>query len=220
MSDFYISDPGKEYYKTRKKRRDPRVHKLKAQRFARYIKAEDKVLDIGCGNGGIIANIPCKKKIGVEVNPPSIEEARKAGIEIFEDIASIPDESIDCVISNHALEHMEEPAAMMRQASRVLKPGGTAVLVVPLEIPFGKKYRSWRPEDPDRHLYAWTPLAFGNLVETCELKVRECGINNIGYSGYILPFRNTPLLFPLLKIFVAFLLKRYEVRCVAVKETR
>lgn len=50
------------------------------------------------------------------------------------DITSIdePDGSFDVIVCNHVLEHVPEDRRAMREFHRVLRPGGWAVLIVPL----------------------------------------------------------------------------------------
>lgn len=51
------------------------------------------------------------------------------------DITAMPidSESVDVVIANHVLEHVPDDGAAMAEVLRVLRPGGWAVLMVPLE---------------------------------------------------------------------------------------
>jgi SAM-dependent methyltransferase len=45
---------------------------------------------------------------------------------------NLPDECFDCVICFHVLEHVNDDLAAMREIYRILKPGGWAILNVPL----------------------------------------------------------------------------------------
>ena len=45
-----------------------------------------------------------------------------------------PDASFDAVIVNHVLEHIGDDAKAMRECQRVLKPGGWAILQVPIAL--------------------------------------------------------------------------------------
>lgn len=47
-----------------------------------------------------------------------------------------PDESFDAVISSNVLEHVADPATVMRECFRVLRPGGVCHMVIP-------NYGSW-----------------------------------------------------------------------------
>ncbi len=46
-------------------------------------------------------------------------------------LASFPDASLDFVVANHMLEHVEDPIAALEHQLRVLKPGGILYLALP-----------------------------------------------------------------------------------------
>src|SRR5450631_3786656 len=102
-------------------------------KFSNYISVDSKVLDFGCGGGFLLKNLNCAKKVGVEVNPAAVETARKHGIEVFNRVDDVPDEYVDVVISNNALEHTLQPLEELKSLYKKLAPGGMIVLVAPCE---------------------------------------------------------------------------------------
>jgi len=138
-------------------------------KFNKYINENDIVLDFGCGGGYLLENILCNKKIGIEVNPNAIKEAREKGIEVFEDISKVPNNSIDVIISNHALEHVREPLKSLIELKDKLKKDGKVVFVVPCE----SISKSFDPENVNYHLYSWSPVCLGNLFTEAGYKVVE-----------------------------------------------
>lgn len=44
----------------------------------------------------------------------------------------LPDESVDAIICSHVLEHVDQDRQAMRELCRILRPGGWAILQVPL----------------------------------------------------------------------------------------
>jgi SAM-dependent methyltransferase len=48
--------------------------------------------------------------------------------------APLPDRSFDWIICNHVLEHIPDDRKAMREIRRLLKPGGAAILQVPLAL--------------------------------------------------------------------------------------
>lgn len=216
--NFYEGKTGENYYNMRKSRRNEFVQNRRAGHFQPHIKEQDIVLDFGCGTGGVLSRIKCAKKIGIEVNELSLKEAQEHDIELHPNLSKVKDNSVDVIISNHALEHVTHPADYINELRRVLKKDGKAILVVPSESPFSRRFAKWQANDPDQHIFSWTPLSFGNLIHQCGFSIEKSFYRPIGYSKI-----NQPLaainekLFQLSRHVIAFLLQRYEVVCIAKK---
>lgn len=138
-------------------------------KFLPYLKPDDKVLDFGCGGGDLLDGLTCRSKTGVEINPFAIEESRSKGITIYENIEDIASDSIDLVISDNALEHVLSPLEDLKSLLSTLRVGGLAVIVVPCE-----SYSfSWKPNDVNNHLYTWSPMCLGNIMQEAGFKIIE-----------------------------------------------
>ncbi|WP_240731669.1 class I SAM-dependent methyltransferase [Hymenobacter radiodurans] len=90
------------------------------------------VVDIGCGPGNIFATIQGKPKllIGIDVAPKSLEIAKRLGyVPVLADAVNLPFISgfADIVVLNAALHHCEDMAAILREAARLVKPGGLII---------------------------------------------------------------------------------------------
>lgn len=97
------------------------------------------VVDLGCG-GGLDVFLAAKrvgptgKAIGIDMTPEMLERARsgaaKIGLQNVEfhlatiDRLPLPDNSVDCVISNCVINLVSDKAAVFREILRVLRPGG------------------------------------------------------------------------------------------------
>jgi len=66
------------------------------------------------------------------------------------DVTALPfeDGTFDAVICNHVLEHVPDDAKAMSELRRVLKPGGWAMLQVPLAMALEKTREDWSVTDP------------------------------------------------------------------------
>ncbi len=102
--------------------------------------SDAKVLDAGCGTGGLIRRLTPRhatwRWTGVDVEPLACELARErvAGTEIREaSVVMLPfgDAAFDAVVSADVLYHVDDDAAALRECFRVLRPGGVVVINVP-----------------------------------------------------------------------------------------
>jgi ubiquinone/menaquinone biosynthesis C-methylase UbiE len=90
------------------------------------------VVDIGCGPGNVFATVTARPEllIGVDVAPGSLEIAKQAGyIPVLADATHLPFASgvADIVTMNAALHHTEDMEAVLREAARIVKPGGLLI---------------------------------------------------------------------------------------------
>jgi SAM-dependent methyltransferase len=74
------------------------------------------------------------------------------------DITAIPfeEDSFDAILCSHVLEHVEDDRAAMRELVRVLRPGGFAIVLVPLDLSREQTYEDVSvvaPEDRAREFW-------------------------------------------------------------------
>jgi ubiquinone/menaquinone biosynthesis C-methylase UbiE len=90
------------------------------------------IVDIGCGPGNIFATIKGAPAllIGVDVAPESLKLAKKQNYTpVLADANDLPFQSgfADIVTLNAALHHCEDMEAVLKEAARLVKPGGLLV---------------------------------------------------------------------------------------------
>ena len=94
---------------------------------------DDKiVVDIGCGPGNVFAALGGnpRRLIGVDVSFDGLKMAARLGYEpLLADAQALPLRSqiADVVILNATLHHCDDMGAALREAARVVKPGGVLI---------------------------------------------------------------------------------------------
>ena len=99
-------------------------------------KKQGRLLDVGCGRGEYLQEFVRLGFTGAGVDSAASSAGFAADCEIKTvDLDSqafpFPDASFDFVFSKSVVEHLHRPEAMIAECLRVLKPGGTAVLMTP-----------------------------------------------------------------------------------------
>jgi 2-polyprenyl-3-methyl-5-hydroxy-6-metoxy-1,4-benzoquinol methylase len=97
------------------------------------------ILDVGCSSGEYLARLRSLgwHTSGIELDADAARHAREVlKLDVFTGSAenalpNYPDGSFDVVTMWHVLEHLSEPALVLRQVKRILKPGGRLILEVP-----------------------------------------------------------------------------------------
>jgi SAM-dependent methyltransferase len=109
------------------------------ERFAalvrQHLTAESRVLDIGCGRGGLVEQLahPLAQVIGVDPDRHSLAEHRlplPRAVALSRRLP-LPDGAVDVAYAAWVLEHVADPAADLREIRRVLRPGGVFVFITP-----------------------------------------------------------------------------------------
>ena len=104
-------------------------------------RAGERLVDLGCGRGGDLVKAavlvgPGGTAIGVDAAARMVEAARErtAGLPqvrvIQGDLGAVPlpDGCADAVVSNCAINHARDKAAVYREVARLLAPGGRVVV--------------------------------------------------------------------------------------------
>jgi len=144
-------------------------------------------INLGCGNDKRKGYVNCD--ISPDVNPDEIVDLEKK--------LPFKDSSVDEIIANHVLEHINNFVQTMHEFHRVCKKNG----VIKIKVPF---YSSWGQFNDPTHVRFFTPFTFdyfqkGNYshevgVEEDLFKIERVKINfGIGKSR-VLNFMFNPLI--------------------------
>jgi SAM-dependent methyltransferase len=145
----------------------------RADLFRRYVGGPGRrVLDIGCRYGALTrAYVEGNDVVGVDVDRDALAEAAKLGIATVWGDADEPlpfeDASFDVVVCGELLEHIRDPAGLVAEARRVLRPGGTFVGSVPNGYRLKNRLRfllGISPHEDPTHLHLFSPSDLNALL--------------------------------------------------------
>lgn len=168
-----------------------------------------RLLDVGCSSGRFLwlAKQNGWSVYGVELNKDTAQIAKDNGIEVFVgelSSADYPLSSFDAIHVGDVIEHVQDPAKLLTQASALLDPDGVIALVTPnhdavfpmLTYWLYRLFRiPWSHSTPPYHLSQFSEESLGKLLEKLNLKViyrqyRPCDLRyELGETHVLRSFR-------------------------------
>lgn len=108
---------------------NPKGIRVDLQLIADMIEPGSRVLDIGCGNGSLLAYLGREKQVdarGIEISTDGVQACVSAGLSVVQgdvetDLKNYPDGAFDYVILSQTLQAMMNPKAMLEQMTRIGK---------------------------------------------------------------------------------------------------
>jgi 2-polyprenyl-3-methyl-5-hydroxy-6-metoxy-1,4-benzoquinol methylase len=178
-------------------------HSDRAHILERIVK-RGKVLDVGCGDGYFIAFLRKRgwDSWGVELSETACRyainelqhEKDKVLCGDFLKI-SLPGNYFDLITLFDVLEHMPNPATVLKRCSELLKPGGGIFIQVPNFNSAGRRIfgKYWIHIDAPRHLTHFTPASLRLFMKGWEIMSEKTASNLrqkdiLGYSDSLRHF--------------------------------
>jgi SAM-dependent methyltransferase len=93
----------------------------------------DRILDFGAGIGTFARELARHGHVVTCLEPDAAQARRLLadGMPVVDDLAALPDASLDYVYTLNVLEHIDDDAAAVRGIAAKLKPGGRLLVYVP-----------------------------------------------------------------------------------------
>lgn len=173
--------------------------KLVAYLFQSFqMKPGMKFLEAGCGRGEFLLNF---KKMGLDCHGVDLSQEAK----IFLEKSGVPvhvcnaekeklpfeNDTFDIIYNKSFLEHLREPDHFLREAQRVLKPGGLILCLVP---DWESNYKIYF--DDFTHRTPFTKVSMEDILKICDFEKIS-----------VFKFRQLPILwkYPFLNYFCALI---------------
>jgi SAM-dependent methyltransferase len=130
------------------------------------------MLDVGCGSGEWVrlAQTYGWDAQGVDVDAKAVENARNKGLNVR--LGTLvgqryAESSFDLITMGHVIEHVHDPAGLLKECHRVLRPNGVMVSLTPNIASIGHRRFGvhWLPLDPPRHLLLFTPNTLVHVAQ-------------------------------------------------------
>lgn len=148
MPDRYGRTVASEEYRRSRARKAEVIWHL----CGRWLVEADRAADLGAGTGIIRKELEVrsgKPLYGFEIDTTFVVEREKM---VGADVLRLPlaDASLDFALMNHLYEHVDDAAALFREAFRVLRPGGRAYVTAGsrlalIEPHYRLPFLSWLP---------------------------------------------------------------------------
>ena len=109
-----------------------------AYRLCAPLLPDGRILDLGCGVGHSFHLLAPRETVGVDIEPRALEGQDRETV--VADMRELPfaDDAFDGLISVQSLEHVPDGERVVREARRVVRPGGVAVFQTPNRLTFAR----------------------------------------------------------------------------------
>lgn len=169
--DEYYGEPGAKFHPVI----EPVVRWIGARHVSFLtggLPARASVLDVGCGRGVVLGALADR---GFEVHGVELSEEAARGADPRAEVRIAPRlvdagyaaGTFDEVLIWHVLEHVADPRGTLREAHRILRPGGRLIVAVPNFSSAQARWTgaAWFHLDLPRHLYQFPLPALRRLLE-------------------------------------------------------
>ena len=150
-----------------------------------------RLLDFGCGAGRFLRTMADQgwQVTGLDSAASAVDHVRdEHGLPAL--VGTLPHSdlapcSFDVVTMWHSLEHVHRPLAILREAYRLLVPGGKLVVATPniASLPFRVFGRSWFGLDLPRHLTHFTPATLSAMIHAAGIRPEQ--VRQVRHSDWL-----------------------------------
>ncbi len=158
----------------------------------RGVTLDSRILDIGCGAGGLLLKLQREGFRSLLGADPFIEAEIDYGngVRVLKRGIDELDGSFDFVMLHHSFEHMRDPAGTLAQLGRTVAPGGTLLLRIPVADCYARRKYGvhWAGWDAPRHLYLHTVKSMHVLASASGFEILD-----VAYDSWYQQFVSSEL---------------------------
>lgn len=167
--------------------RHRQIKRLCDRMLAPVSRGSCRVVEIGAGWGGLAQVLSRDERyayIGFEPSASRAAFCQERGFnvraELFRGARSTG--AADAVVIDNVLEHVEDPAGLMRMAVDTLRPGGLLVVIVPNLRDLRQLSPRWRDRhhwQPHCHINYFSAAALRDLFRSCGMLLQFFGLDTL-----------------------------------------
>ena len=119
---------------------------LEREVISGWIEPDSSVLDLGCGDGGLLSHLVREKRVraqGIELSEQAVHQCVAQGLSVFQEdidtgLADYGDNSFDYVMLNQTFQQVKKPDFVLTEALRV---GKKAIVGFPNFVYFKARFQ-------------------------------------------------------------------------------
>jgi SAM-dependent methyltransferase len=175
---------------------DVELEHLERYRYAaNFVKGAD-VIDIACGSGygsKMLADAGAKSVRGFDIDGSATEYANQHFIAEnlsysqgnAEELAGVPDNSADVVVSFETIEHLHHVYSYLKEMRRILRPGGQYIVSTPDRRLASTMYPLRGRPNNGYHIDEFTGPQLRMMLENARFDILEFGGQNYIRNGLV-----------------------------------
>jgi 2-polyprenyl-3-methyl-5-hydroxy-6-metoxy-1,4-benzoquinol methylase len=177
---FGISGDGKYYERMQEEQNYYVPWKWEHERARELVRPGDRILEIGCGEGGFLqgikqtASVEC---VGLELNVKASDIGRTTGLSIYnktiEEYSQDERDGFDIVCCFQVLEHICDVRSFIQASLSVLKNKGRLIVSVPNNDSYIKDMKGSLYNMPPHHMGLWNERSLRALAGVFPLSVEN-----------------------------------------------
>ena len=137
-------------------------------------------LDMGYGEGGVLSIAERRgwEAFGTEISPQALEYGRRRGWTVSDDAENdpqFPRHGFDVVTMIELLEHVARPERFLKEAARLLRPGGVLYVTTPNARSLNRRLLGvrWSIFCPPEHITVWTARGMAKTLKRAGFRARK-----------------------------------------------